>query len=134
MYKHKNVPLEQGTLVPGYEALKKVILSSLKQLQKEPSYQADNLDSRATVTFVRKILYLPEIISPKALKNKGEIDFSGVHLYPGTNRVRGGYVPGYKRENVPPKQGTVVPGYKSGNALYTGVFGPPSVHAFLARS
>ena len=101
---------------------------------KGPACQVYYLDNRATVTFVRKIQCFPDIISQKALKNKEEIDFRGVHLYPGTNRVRGGYVPGYKRENVPPKQGTFVPGYKPENALFTGVFGPPSVHTFLARS
>ena len=42
------------------------------------------------------------------------------NLYPGTNRVRGGYVPGYKSENVPPKQGTFVPGYKPGDGLFYG--------------
>ena len=48
------------------------------------------LDNRATVTFVRKIHCFSNIIFQKALENKEEIDFSGVHLYSGTNRVRGG--------------------------------------------
>ena len=43
-------------------------------------------------------------------------------MYPGTNRVRRGYVPGYKHENVPPKQGTFVPGYKSKESPYINGF------------
>ena len=43
-------------------------------------------------------------------------------LYPGTNRVRRGYVPGYKHENVPHEQGTLVPGYKSRESPYINGF------------
>ncbi len=54
-------------------------------IQIGPACQVYYLDNRATVTFVREIQCFPDIISQKALKNKEEIDFRGVHLYPGTS-------------------------------------------------
>ena len=104
VYKHKNVPFEQGMLVPGYKAPKRLFC------------QVDCLDSRATVTFVRKTVSSRDNLQ-KSLKKLGENRFHRCSFVPGYKQGTRGYVPGYKIENVPPKQGTFVPGYKPGNAF-----------------
>ena len=49
-------------------------MSSLKKHQEGPVCQVNHLDDQATVTFVRKILYLPEKIS--------QLAFLGPMYYP----------------------------------------------------